>query len=117
MRSCLHCALRRALEVEGPALAARRLTVLLGRSDPVWLPVAGGRVYRRLRRLFQEVLARADAGSPVRLAVIVQDGKGHVELTAAFRREGSWTVRMVEFPRYVGAALPGGFVEGLPVAG
>jgi hypothetical protein len=59
-RTCLHCALARVLRAEAPALAARGVTVTMGRSDPVWLPISGTRVYRGVRRVLRAAAAAGD---------------------------------------------------------
>lgn len=109
-RSCLHCALHRALRAEAAALDRRGLAVHLGRSEPVWLPLPGMRVYRGLRALLREACDAA-VGGPLRLAVIDLAGKTHVEVTACVPQARGARVLRVEFPRHVPGALCRGFAE------
>jgi hypothetical protein len=112
-RSCLHCALARALRAESTAFAARGLALSFTRSDPVWLPAAGGRLYRGIRRLLRDARERADAGT-VKLVVVDLPGKSHVEVTATVRRGRGAVVLACAFPRHRPGTLAAGFVEGLP---
>jgi len=109
-RACLHCALARALGAEAAAFTASGLEVKLGRSDPVFLPASGARLYRALRRLLREARAQAERG-PVKLAVLDLVGKSHVEVTAAVARGDGWRVLSCAFPHCDLAALPRGFGE------
>jgi len=109
-RSCLHCALARALRAEGPAFAAGRLSVTFARSEPVWLPVSGTRLYRGVRRVLADARTHA-VRSPVKLAVIDLPGKSEVEVTAtALGRVGARVFRCA-FPRYLPGTLVRGFAE------
>jgi hypothetical protein len=109
-RSCLHCALARALGDESTALAAAGLTVTLGRSDPVWLPVRGAVLYRGLRRLLRAAQAGATRGT-LRLAVVDLTGKSHVEVTAAVPSGRGTRVLSHAFPRFDQSLLGHGFAE------
>ena len=111
MRACLHCALARALGDEADELLRRRVVVTFGRSEAVWLPIAGARIYRELRRLLRRA-ASVGQDTTVRLNVIDLTGKAHVEVTAAVLTGGHAAVFSCAFPRFVGSALPSGFVEG-----
>jgi hypothetical protein len=110
-RTCLHCALARVLRAEAPALAARGVTVTMGRSDPVWLPISGTRVYRGVRRVLRAAAAASDH-HVVRLAVIDLLGKPEVEVTAAALLPDRALVFRAGFVRVVGP-LAGGFSEGV----
>jgi hypothetical protein len=110
LRSCLHCSLARALRAEAGALGARGLAVTLGRSEAVWLPLPGMRVYRALRRLLRAARDAAEHG-PVKLTVIDLVGKTHVEVTACVPRAGGVRVVRVAFPRHVPGTLAAGFAE------
>ena len=112
-RTCLHCALARALRAESAAFTARGLGVSFTRSDPVWLPMEGGRLYRAIRRLVRDARGRADNGI-VKLAVLDLSGKSHVEVTATVRLGRGAVVLACAFPRHLPGTLAGGFVEGLP---
>src|SRR2546425_10728846 len=79
-QSCLHCALARAVRRESAALAARGLSVSLGRAEPVWLPSPGARLYRALRRLLREAGSQAQ-GPALHLPRIDLTGKSHLEGT------------------------------------
>jgi hypothetical protein len=111
MRACLHCALARALGDEADELLRRRVVVTFGRSEPVWLPIPGARIYRVLRRLLRQAAAVGE-GHTVRLNVIDLTGKAHVEVTAAALAGAHAAVFTCAFPRFVAAALPRGFAEG-----
>jgi hypothetical protein len=111
-RTCLHCALARALRAESDALAAAGLAWTLGRSEPVWLPIAGQRLYRAIRRLLRAARLQAER-SPVKLAVVDLVGKPDVEVSAAVPVGRDARVLRVAFPRHVAATLPGGFAEGV----
>lgn len=108
-RSCLHCALARALKSE--ALAAGGLAVTFTRSDPVWLPTSGTRLYRGVRRLLQAARA-ASTGPSVKLAVVDLPGKSHVEVIATVTTAGGTRVLGCAFPRHASGTLAGGFAEG-----
>jgi hypothetical protein len=110
-RSCLHCALARALTTEADALAARGLAVTFTRSDPVWLPTPGMRIYRGVRRLLQQARA-VSTGSGLKLAVLDLPGKSHVEVIATVTTAGGTRVLSRAFPRHVAGSLAGGFAEG-----
>jgi len=109
-RTCLHCALARALRAEAAAFAARGLAIRLARSEPVFLPIAGGTVYRALRRLLRAA-CRAAERSPVKLAVLDLVGKSHVEVTATVLRGRTSHVLSCAFPCSDVATLGGGFAE------
>jgi hypothetical protein len=111
MRTCLHCALARALGDEADTLLRRGVVVTFARSEPVWLPIPGSRIYRRLRHLLRRA-ASIGEGHTVRLNVIDLAGKAHVEVTAAALAGAHATVFTCAFPRFVGATLPLGFDEG-----
>jgi hypothetical protein len=84
--------------------------VRVGRSDPLWLPIAGTRVYRQLRSLL-----RAAHGGPddsLKLVVLDLPGKSHVEVVATVGHRGSRSrSRSVLFPRYAPERLAAGFAE------
>lgn len=111
MRACLHCALARALGDEADELLRRRVVVTFGRSEAVWLPVPGSRIYRMLRRLLRRAAAMGE-DTTVRLNVIDLPGKAHVEVTAAVLAGAHAAVFGTAFPRFVAATLPRGFAEG-----
>ena len=113
-RTCLHCALARALQAEAAALTARGVAVRFERSEPVWLPVSGTRLYRGIRRLLRQAAAQAAPGA-TKLAVVDLAGKSQVEVTATVPVAGGARVLGVGFPRYVPGTLARGFAEGLPV--
>jgi hypothetical protein len=108
-RSCLHCALSRALRAGSPTPDAR-LRVRVSHSEPVWLPVSGATLYRALRSLFREVATDA-GGGPVHVTVVDAPGKSHVEVTAAFPSGGRTRILSRAFPRFEAATLAGGFAE------
>jgi len=110
LRTCLHCALLRALEAEGVALERRRLVVVLGRSDPVWLPISGTRIYRGIRKLLGAAM-RAATDCRIRIAVVDLAGKPQVDVLATVLAGRRADVHRVAFPRVVGGTLAGGFVE------
>ena len=114
-RSCLHCALARAVRSESSAFAGRGLTLNFARSEPVWLPSTGMRLYRGVRRLLQAARTAAD-GSDVKLAVIDLPGKSHVEVTVTvpIGRSAS-RVLGCSFPRHARGTLARGFAETLEV--
>jgi len=62
MRSCLHCALARALGDEADELLRRRVVVTFSRSEAVWLPIPGSRIYRGIRRLLRHEQPRKRHG-------------------------------------------------------
>lgn len=109
-RSCLHCALARALSTEADAYAGRGLELRLSRSEPVWLPVRGATIYRGIVALLRRARDEA-AGSPVRLAVLALPGKTHVEVTAVVTADRGHRVFACSFPQFVAARLSGGFSE------
>lgn len=109
-RSCLHCALARALRAEAAAFNASGLDVRLSRSEPVFLPIAGGTLYRGLRRLLTAARTTAER-SPVKLAVLDLVGKSHVEVTATVLCGRTSRVLSCAFPCSDPATLAGGFVE------
>ena len=110
LRTCLHCAMVRAIEAESEALRVRDVSVVVGRSDAVWVPISGARVYRGIRRLLRQVTPVA-GGRVVRLSVVDLVGKPHVEVMAAALLPARAAVFGVEFPRVVAATLDGGFGE------
>ena len=100
-RTCLHCALGRALRAESAA------------SEPTWLPIEGGRLYRELRGLLREARETARRGL-VKLAVLDLPGKSHVEVTAVVRSpRGKARVLSRAFPRQTLDLLGAGFAEQL----
>jgi hypothetical protein len=109
-RTCLHCALVRALRAEMPALARRGVTVVVGRSDAVWLPIPGTQIYRGIRHLLREATT-AVADRRLRVAVVDLVGRAHVDVMATVLEPSRARVFQVAFPRVVGAHLPGGFAE------
>lgn len=112
MRSCLHCALTHALRAEADRLRARGVTIVMGRSEPLWLPIAGARVYRALRRLLQAAGSVAEPGK-AKLSVLDMLGKSHVEVTIVVPAGRRVRVLCAALPRHSAAALPRGFVEGV----
>ena len=110
-RSCLHCALERALRAERAPLEASGLEVEVLSSGGALLPVRAGRMYRELRQLLREVRGRAHPGQ-LRLVVLGGvAGKSYVEVTATFRTANGWHVESRTFSRYVLGALWPGFAE------
>jgi len=109
-RTCLHCALLRALRAETPALERQGIAVVFGRSDAVWLPLPGTRVYRGIRRLLREATV-AVTGCRVRLAVVDLVGKPHVEVMAIVLEPSRARIFRVAFARVGDGRLPGGFAE------
>jgi hypothetical protein len=109
-RSCLHCALARALRAEAPAFAARGLEIRLSRSEAVFLPASGAVIYRRLRQLLAAA-RRAAARGPVKLSVLDLPGKSHVEVTATVAGKDRWQILACDFPHHDPATLPAGFRE------
>ena len=115
-RTCLHCVLTRVLRAEADALREHGLEVRLGLSKPVLLPAAGAATYRTVRALLRAAIADA-AGPRIRLAVVDQPGKSHVEVTAVFADARRTRVLSCAFPRHDPGALAGGFAEhGAPEA-
>ena len=108
-RSCLHCSLARAVEAEwGGTLSGPVLRI--GRSDPLWLPISGGRVYRQLRGLLRA--ARRQGADSLKLVVLDLPGKSHVEVVATVGRHGDRTRSLsVLLPRHVTGSLAAGFAE------
>jgi len=109
-RTCLHCALLRALRAETPALERRGVTVVFGRSDAVWLPISGTRLYRGIRRLLRDATT-AVQDRRVRLAVVDLVGKPHVDVMATVLEPPGARVFRVAFARVVDGRLAGGFAE------
>jgi hypothetical protein len=109
-RSCLHCALARALRAEAAAFHARGLDVRLSRSEPVFLPLGGATLYRTLRQLLGAARVAAER-SPVKLAVLDLVGKSHVEVTATVLRGTTSSVFSCAFPCSDPSTLAGGFAE------
>ena len=115
-RTCLHCVLARVLRAEADALRERGLEVRLGPSEAVLLPAAGAATYRTVRALLRAAIADT-AGPRIRLAVVDQPGKSHVEVTAVFADARRTRVLSCAFPRHDPGALAGGFAEhGAPEA-
>ena len=115
-RTCLHCVLARVLGAESERLRARGLEVRLGPSEAVLLPAPGAATYRTVRALLRAAIADA-AGPRIRLAVVDQPGKSHVEVTAVFADARRTRVLSCAFPRHDPGALAGGFAEhGAPEA-
>ena len=115
-RTCLHCVLARVLRAEADALRERGLEVRLGPSEAVLLPAAGAATYRTVRALLRAAIADA-AGPRIRLAVVDQPGKSHVEVTAVFADARRTRVLSCAFPRHDPGGLAGGFAEhGAPEA-
>ena len=108
-RTCLHCVLARVLRAEADALRERGLEVRLGPSEAVLLPAAGAATYRTVRALLRAAIADA-AGPRIRLAVVDQAGKSHVEVTAAFAVGRGTRVLSCAFPRHDPAALAAGLL-------
>jgi hypothetical protein len=111
-RTCLHCALARALRAETATLAARGLLLHFERTEPVWLPVSGMRLYRGVRRLLRQAVVHGQPGT-VKLVVLTLTGKSHVEVTATVPGPDGARVFAVAFPRYVPGTLARGFAEGI----
>jgi hypothetical protein len=111
-RSCLHCALARALSAETDAFAAHGVSVSFTRSEPVWLPSSGMRLYRGVRRLLRQARAETEARE-VKLAVIDLAGKSHVEVTATVTAGRGARVLACAFPRHVPGSLSRGFAEAI----
>ena len=109
-RTCLHCALARALRAEIPAFSAVGLDIRLSRSEPVFLPVSGTTLYRGLRRLLATARTAAER-SPVKLAVLDLVGKSHVEVTATVLRGQTSRVLSCAFPCSDPSTLAAGFAE------
>ena len=112
-RTCLHCALGRALRAESAAFPEGELVLTLRCSEPTWLPIEGGRLYRELRGLLREARETARRGL-VKLAVLDLPGKSHVEVTAVVRSPGQKArVLSRAFPRQTLDLLGRGFAEQL----
>lgn len=88
------------------------MTVTVSRSEAVWLPIAGGRIYRGIRRLLRRAAA-VSQGHRIRLAVVDLCGKPHVEVTAAALLPERARVFSVAFPRVLTEPLARGFTEGI----
>ena len=111
-RSCLHCALVRALLAEADAFPARAQELMLHRGEPVWLPWPGGRVYRELRRLLADARAVADGGA-ITPSILDMIGKSHVEVIVKVGTGRHVRVLSRTFGRTAPGSLSGGFLEGL----
>ena len=112
-RTCLHCALGRALRAESAASSGGELVLTLRSSEPTWLPVSGATLYRELRGLLREARTATRRGI-VKLAVLDLPGKSHVEVTAVVRSPGRKArVLSRAFPRQALELLGGGFAEQL----
>ena len=112
-RTCLHCALGRALRAESAASGGGELVLTLRSSEPTWLPVSGTALYRELRGLLREARDATRRGV-VKLAVLDLPGKSHVEVTAVVRSPGRKArVLSRAFPRQALELLGGGFAEQL----
>jgi len=112
-RTCLHCALGRALRAESVAFPDGELVLTLRCSEATWLPIEGGRLYRELRGLLREARETARRGL-VKLAVLDLPGKSHVEVTAVVRSPGQKArVLSRAFPRQTLDLLGAGFAEQL----
>jgi hypothetical protein len=112
-RSCLHCALRRALDHEERTLAAAGLDVVVRGAEATWLPVPGSRLYRRLRVLLRSVVAQAEPGQ-LRLALHgIVPARSQVEVVIAYRSQRRWRTTSYAFPRFVESTLVHGLVEGV----
>ena len=109
-RTCLHCVLARVLRAESQALRERGLEVRLRPSDAVFLPATGAAAFRKIRELVRAAMVDA-AGPDIRIALLDQPGKSHVEVTAAFASSRGTRVRSCAFLRCDPAALGGGFAE------
>ncbi len=111
MRTCLHCALARAVRRETDRLRAVGLDVVVLTGERVWLPESGAIVYRRLRQLLRDAIAKASDGQ---LTVRVLDsvaGKSHVEVTVTLNAAGRDVVLSCACPRQLLEMLSGGFCE------
>jgi hypothetical protein len=93
-------------------LVARGVILTFERSEPVWLPVSGARLYRGVRRLLREAAAVAVPGA-AKLAVVALAGKSQVEVIATVSVRGGSRVLAVAFPCYVPGTLARGFAEGI----
>ncbi|TMA38998.1 MAG: hypothetical protein E6J75_10575 [Deltaproteobacteria bacterium] len=112
-RTCLHCVLGRAMRAESAASRDGELALALRCSEPTWLPLEGGRLYRELRGFLREAREAARRGL-VKLAVLDLPGKSHVEVTAVVRPPGGKArVLSRSFPRQTLEALGSGFAEQL----
>ena len=112
-RICLHCVLGRAMRAESAASRDGELALALRCSEPTWLPLEGGRLYRELRGFLREAREAARRGL-VKLAVLDLPGKSHVEVTAVVRPPGGKArVLSRSFPRQTLEALGSGFAEQL----
>jgi hypothetical protein len=96
--------------VEAEGVTATGPVVRIGRSEPLWLPIAGSRIYRELRRLLRA--ARAQAGDSLKLTVLDLPGKAHVEVLATVGRRGERSrTRSALFARCATEHLAAGFAE------
>lgn len=93
-------------------LVARGVILTFERSEPVWLPVSGARLYRGVRHLLREAAAAAVPGA-AKLAVVALAGKSQVEVIATVSVRGGSRVLAVAFPCYVPGTLSRGFAEGI----
>jgi hypothetical protein len=109
LRSCLHCALARAIRDEGEGLV-----IDLRRSEPVLLPVPGQRIYRAVRRLLRAARAQGQ-GRDVKLTVADLPGTSHVEVLAVVSAARGARVLRCLLPRHADGTLSGGFAEALLV--
>jgi hypothetical protein len=110
LRSCLHCALARALHAESGAFVSRGLAISFARSEPVWLPRSGMRLYRGIRRLLRDARAAAE-GNTVKLSVVDLPGKSHVEVTVTVATGRGSRVLSCAFARHAHGTLSRGFSE------
>src|SRR5215475_8676965 len=92
--------------------AASGAAINFARSEPVWLPTPGMRLYRDLRRLLRQARAEAD-GRAIKLSVLDLLGKSHVEVTATVSSGRSTRVLACSFPRHAAGMLGQGFAETL----
>ena len=86
------------------------LALAFARSEPVWLPRSGMRLYRAVRRLLRDARGAADGGT-VKLSVVDLAGKSHVEVTATVATRGGSRVLRCAFARHAHGTLAGGFAE------
>lgn len=110
-RACLHCTLVRALGAETEIFAARGVTVRARVAGPIFLPVAGADLYRRLRRMLAAAAAVAVPSGTVKLAVLESDGKSHVEVYVVVPSARGPRLLSCHFPRQDVRRLALGFAE------